>query len=199
MAISRFSNSTVANGFPKYQRFWDQSAVVIPESFESIATVTVGSGGVTTLGFSGIPQTYKHLQVRAFTRDTRSTSLNNYHMQINGDTGNNYMSHSIIHDSSTITAAYGLANKTDYFIQPSANTTAGVFASSIWDILEYSSTDRYKVIKNYGGYDNNGSGRMNYNSGLWLNTNAIDQLVFSISGSGNFAQYTSYALYGIKG
>lgn len=201
MAVSRFSNSTIANGFPKYQRFWDQSAVVIPESYESIATVTVTSGGNASIQFNSIPQTYKHLQVRAFLRDARSaTALNNYHMQINGDTGNNYVSHSIIHDGSSISAGYSTGlNKTDYFIDPSTNTTPGIFASSIWDILEYSSTDRYKVIKHIGGYDNNGYGRMNYNSALWSNTDAINALTFSNSSNANFIQYSSFALYGVKG
>ena len=35
-------------------------------SFESIQTVTVGSGGQSSISFSSIPSTYKHLQLRCF-------------------------------------------------------------------------------------------------------------------------------------
>ena len=176
-------------------------APVVLSSFESIATVTVGSGSTPTIQFNSIPQTFKHLQVRAFTRDARgATALNNYHLQVNGDTSNNYYSHTIMHDSTSITAAGGLANKTDYFIEPASGATTGTFASSIWDIYEYSSTDRYKVIRHIGGYDNNGTGRLNYNgSALYSTLDAINSLAFTNSSNANFSQYTSYALYGIKG
>jgi hypothetical protein len=35
MAISRASNSTIANGFPKYQKFWDQTTVLGPGGVSS--------------------------------------------------------------------------------------------------------------------------------------------------------------------
>jgi len=175
-------------------------APAITNSFESIATVTVGSGGNPTIQFNTIPQTFKHLQVRAFTRDERASALNNYHLQVNGDTSNNYYSHSKMHDGTSITAGGGLANKTDYFIEPSSSTTSQTFASSIWDIYEYSSTDRYKVIRHIGGYDNNGTGRLNYNgSALYSTIDPINSLTFTTSAGANFSQYTVYALYGIKG
>ena len=36
----------------------------VTNSYESIATVTVGSGGSSSLTFSSIPATYTHLQIR---------------------------------------------------------------------------------------------------------------------------------------
>ena len=175
-------------------------AQTIPSSFESIATVTVGGGSTPTIQFNTIPQTFKHLQVRVFTRDERASALNNYHLRVNGNTTNNYWSHSIMHDGTSITAGGGVADKTDYFIEPSTGTTTGAFASSIWDIYEYSSTDRYKVIRHIGGYDNNGYGRMNYNgAGILTTLDAVDSLSFTNSSGASFSQYSSYALYGIKG
>jgi phosphate/sulfate permease len=44
----------------------------------------------------------------------------------------------------------------------------------------------------------NGSGAIYLASGLWLNTSAINSLTFIIQGGGNFAQYSSFALYGVK-
>jgi hypothetical protein len=169
-------------------------------AYESIATVTLSSNS-SSITFSSIPQTYKHLQVRALSRDNRSgTAINNYHLQLNGDGGTNYSVQSLFTDGSTVTgAADPDLTKTDYFIQPSANTTSGVFAVSIWDILDYSDTNKYKTIRAFGGYDNNGAGRINFSGASWRSTSGVTSLTFTNSGNNSFIQYTSYALYGIKG
>ena len=54
MAISRFSNSSVANGFPKYQRFWDQTSTLGPGPL-TWSTATCGSANVTGayMGYGG--------------------------------------------------------------------------------------------------------------------------------------------------
>lgn len=46
MAVSRFSNSTIANGFPKYQKFWDQTSALSI----SIDYLIVAGGGI---GYNG--------------------------------------------------------------------------------------------------------------------------------------------------
>jgi len=48
MAISRFSNSTIANGFPKYQKMWDQVTSLATPTIELI--VVAGGGGATNAG-----------------------------------------------------------------------------------------------------------------------------------------------------
>jgi len=48
-----------------------------------------------------------------------------------------------------------------------------------------------------GGVDLNGSGEIWFNSSLWLNTAAINNIV--LTSIGTIQQYSSYALYGIKG
>ena len=64
--------------------------------FESIATTTVGSGGTGTITFSDIPQTYKHLQIRAFGQSNRaSVSFDGAKMKINGDATSNYSNHGL--------------------------------------------------------------------------------------------------------
>lgn len=172
----------------------------IQGSFESIATVTLSSGA-SSITFSSIPQTYKHLQIRCISRDSRpATALNNWHLQLNSDSGTNYSVQSLFTDSSTVTAAADPnLSKTDYFIQPSANATPNVFQASIWDILDYSSTSKYKTIRVLGGYDNNGSGRINFSGAGWRSFDGVTSLTFTNSSNSNFNGYSSYALYGIKG
>jgi hypothetical protein len=173
---------------------------VPPYSYESIATVTLSSGQ-SSITFTSIPQTYKHLQIRCFSRDSRSaTALNNWHLGLNGDTANNYSVQTLSTDSSTVSAASDPnLGKTDYFIQPSVNTTSTVFQASVWDIIDYSNTNKYKTIRAFGGYDNNGSGRINFSGAGWRSLDGVTSLTFTNSSNANFNGYSSYALYGIKG
>ena len=169
-------------------------------SFESIATVTLSSA-TTPITFGSIPQTYKHLQIRCFSRDNRpGTPANNWHLPLNNDGGNNYSVQSLFTDGSSVTAAADPnLGKTDYFIEPSANLTSALFQASIWDIFDYSNTSKYKTIRILGGYDSSGSGRINFSGAGWRSFDAVTSLTFTNSSISNFSGYSSYALYGIKG
>jgi hypothetical protein len=70
---------------------------VAPSSYESIATVTVGSGGSSSIDFTSIPSTYKHLQLRimananasnriciAYNSDTNTSNYNSHYIEGNG-------------------------------------------------------------------------------------------------------------------
>lgn len=177
--------------------FGSLSAGGVPNSFESIATVTVGSGGSSSITFSSIVGTYAHLQVRMLVRQT-STS-NGYTARFNSDTGSNYTRHLLIGTGSSVAAA-GDANQTKISLNDSAisTSTANVFGVSVCDILDYSNTNKYSTVRTLGGFDNNGGGTVMFNSGVWMNTAAITSITITPD-AGNFAQYSHFALYGIKG
>ena len=170
-------------------------------SFESIATYTVGGTNQTSIEFTSIPATFKHLQIRSISRDSRASVLNSLSMQINGDTGNNYTYHTIIASDSGLDSEGGAnSDRTDFLVNAGGNAIANLFAGNIWDILDYTNTNKYKTIKMLGGIHNNDIGRLNFTSSLWLNSSAITSLKFIMSGVGaGFTQYTQFALYGIKG
>jgi hypothetical protein len=162
-------------------------------SYESIQTVTVGSGGAANAVFSSIPSTYKHLQIRAFHQSTGSPES---HMRFNGDTGNNYKIHFLYGDGGS---AVGGTGGTTNAVSFNYNGGSGsVFGASVTDILDYTNTNKNTTTRSLGGYDANGSGLEIYYSGLWINTAAITSITL-YPVSGNFAQYSSFALYGIKG
>ena len=175
-------------------------------SFESIATVTVGSGGQSSISFTSIPSTYKHLQIRALSRGTDAGNGGiGVRIRLNGDTGTNYSLHGIdgyqgasggVEALAGASQAYGL----NYF-QPSAGNGASIFAGGVIDLLDYQNTNKYKTVRALGGYDINGS-TSGYNyvglySSSWQNTAAVTQIDL-ICSAGSFAQYSSFALYGIK-
>lgn len=181
---------------------------VIPTAFESIATST--PSGVSTITFSSIPQTYKHLQLRIISKDTSSNSGNSSstYIRINGDTGSNYTKHYLYGNGTSATAA-GYTSATNNgegifggTMPGSAAGVANMFGVSIVDILDYTSTTKNKTARTFSGGETN-SGTTNdivwLTSGVWLSTSAVTSLVLYNQGSNNFASGTTFALYGIKG
>ena len=167
---------------------------VPPSNFESIATVTVGSGGTSTITFSSIPSTYKHLQIRAFGKAVNSSVYNCY-INFNSDTASNYSLHRLYGYGSGVAynEYFSTAMETNYLYGGST----GMW-NVVVDVLEYKNTNIYKTIKTLGGYDANGSGEVGLISGNWRSTSAVNSISFTNNGGG-FAQYSSFALYGITG
>ena len=168
--------------------------------FESIATTTVGSGGTGTITFSDIPQTYKHLQIRAFGQSNRaSVSFDGAKMKINGDATSNYSGHGL---TGTGSAAGSGATIAAYMQVPwvgFGTTTGSNWGSCVIDILDYKDTNKFKTVRALGGADGNGSGYITLASGNWRSTSAITSISFIPDGGTTWSQYSSFALYGIKG
>jgi len=171
-------------------------------SYESIATVNVGVLGSSTISFTSIPSTYKHLQIRAIMRSSFADTDSFLKMNLNSDTGSNYPNH-FLTGNGTATSAVGYST-TQYAyaflsMYPAALASASLFGNAIIDILDYTNTNKNKTIRSLGGYDVNGAGVARLNSSVWLSTSAVTQIDITDYRGGNFTQYSSFALYGIKG
>lgn len=179
--------------------FGSLSAGGVATSYESIATVTVGSGGSSTITFSSIPATYTHLQIRAICRTTAGTSnINSIFGQFNSDTGSNYARH-FINGSGTSVGANNGVSQTSMFWGTNIETLGtNIFAANVIDILDYANTNKYKTTRSLSGVDANGSGFVQFMSGLWMNTAAVTSITI-LPNSDSFIQYSHFALYGIKG
>lgn len=174
----------------------------VTSSFESIATTTVGAGGSSSISFSSIPSTYKHLQIRGIGRSTAAQSLAGLRMRVGNssvDTASNYSEHSLSGNGASA-AAGGQGPRDMLFagILTAANDIASVFGAVVVDILDYQNTNKFKTTRSLAGEDRNGSGNLEFHSGNWRSTSSIDIVQFFPS-AGNFAQYSQFALYGIKG
>lgn len=175
-------------------------------SFESIATVTA-AGGESTLSFTSIPQTYKHLQIRIIAKDTNTTQTNGAYgllITFNNDTGTNYTYHQLNGNGSAASATGSASQNSlqvSYAVTSSGATIASIYGASIVDILDYTSTSKYKTVRSLNGTDGNiadTSWRINLGSGLWMSTSAITRIDFAKWNTG-FAAGTTFALYGIRG
>lgn len=164
--------------------------------FQSIATVSVGSGGSSVITFSSIPSTYKHLQIRmAFKMSTNDWVF----ARCNSDsTYTNYYTHYL--EASGSAASSGNqqnSNITGMAIEYGQSNASSVFDVAVMDILDYSNANKYKTARTLRGCDNNGSGYVGVQSALWKDTSIISTL--EIRSAQSFNQYSHFALYGIKG
>jgi hypothetical protein len=167
---------------------------------EPIATTLLGSS-TATVTFSGIPNTYKHLQLRIFGRGDRAAGGVSVNMQFNGDTNTaNYYSHYIEGNGSTAYAG-AAANVIYIYDLAAASSTTSVFGAQVIDILDYANVYKFKTVRGLSGWDNNSAspaGQIAFQSGLWSNTAAITSISMSPF-SGNFIANSRFSLYGIKG
>ena len=171
--------------------------------YESIATVTVGSGGAANVEFTSIGTDWTHLQIRTLFRGTAAANYLTTVIRFNDDSATNYAGHELFGDGSgAFAAAESNANAINYGpFGPAANVSSNIFGTGIIDILDYANTNKNKTIRNLNGFDNNSStspiGHILFRSGLWRSTSAITKITLTPS-SGNWAQYSHFALYGIK-
>lgn len=176
-------------------------------AYESIATITA-AGGETSLTFSSIPSTYKHLQIRSIQKTTSTTNAGaNIILRFNSDSSSSYATHRLYGDGATASAASTAPsidgiNMPD-FAQRSSTQLTNIFAAGIIDVHDYASTTKNKTVKSIYGNDSNQTGSglwlIYLSSGLWINTAAISTVTFSIASGTAFAAGTTFSLYGIKG
>jgi hypothetical protein len=200
MGITKMSKvGFKSTSYLKSDSFLVGNTAFSPTSFESIQTVTL-SGSQSSIEFTSIPATYKHLQIRQISRTSRAVSITYLKMEFNGSAGSDYSYHALIGDGST-TSTDRTTNDAFVTLLRSTGTsaTSGIFGAMVIDILDYANTNKYKTTRTLGGADLNGSGEIVFQSGLWRSTNAITSIKFTEATGANFVQYSSFALYGIKG
>jgi len=165
-------------------------------AYDSIATTTL-STATASVAFSSIPQTYKHLQVRMFTRTSLAATTVDTYVKIN--TGTSYYYHYLYGSGASVAAGSGSIATLLSGRSTGSTANANAFAVSIIDILDYSDTTKNKTIRVLNGDENNGNGNVFFFSGVALATTAISTLTFTAETASNYVQYSHFALYGIKG
>jgi hypothetical protein len=165
-------------------------------AYDALSTVTVPSGGLASITFAGIPNTYKHLQIRAIGRTTASAADSLY--RFNSDTGSNYALHLLVGNGTTAQAFSGVS-QTSLKASPYLVDTANVFGAGVTDILDYASTSKNKTVRTLTGFDDNTAtySQIQLFSGLWMNTAAINSITITPS-AGTYTQNSQFTLYGVR-
>jgi hypothetical protein len=178
-------------------------------SFDSIATTTLSSDS-STITFSNIPQTYKHLQVRALTKTAYTNTGvggSQYKILLNGDTSTNYSMHQFNGNGSSLSAS---GNGSTYYWGIAVWNNAGGFGGSLYvpmilQIADYTNTNKYTTMMLDEGFNANSTSTNTYiakRTSVWQSTNAVTSITFDSStpyADGIWAAGTTFALYGIRG
>ena len=190
MAVKRFKESSILVD-KRYQSMLAGNDKYVPPAFESIATVNATG---TTATFSSIPSTYKSLQIRWMFKDA---SGNTPFIRFNGDSSSVYTTHSLDGNGTTVYAQAQAGASSGFINFWGTSTDSNIFTVGVTDIIDYASTSKFKTVKTFTGYDQNGNGAASINSNLWRSTSAITSFV--ITCPAGYASGSTIALYGIKG
>jgi hypothetical protein len=160
-------------------------AFELPGDFESIATAVISSP-TASVSFTSIPQTYKHLQIRAVHQGSQAYG------EITLNSGSWTRRHYLYGDG--ISSVGGTDTANALFGQNSTH-----WSITILDLLDYTSTNKNRVYRALNGTDQNGSGIIHLFSGLDTTTTATNSITITVTAGGTWSQYSHFALYGIKG
>lgn len=161
-------------------------------TFELIASSTVGSGGAASIDFTSIPSTYTDLCIKVSVRN--SSTQDQVIMKVNGSATS--LSSRLLYGNGSSAAS---ASLTTGYVGTSVNSsiTASVFNNMEIYIPNYAGSSN-KSASSDSVMENNGT--LSYavlNAWLWSNTAAITSISLSPD-SGNFIQYSTAYLYGVK-
>jgi hypothetical protein len=167
-------------------------------AYDSIASFTGGNN--TTISFTSIPQTYKHLELRVYgrTNATSAGAIDGW-MTFNSVTSN-YNWHEVAGYSNTIKNAGAAVNTTQInFMRnclPRASESGYGFA--VATILNYTSSI-YKSVNVRSGYCNASNGLLSVTTGSSTVSSAITRMDLTIEGGATWTSDTTLQLFGIKG
>jgi hypothetical protein len=165
-------------------------------TYEAIATVTVGSGGASSISFSSIPATYTDLLVKISARSDYAATISRARLQLNSST-TGYTTKLVYGDGSGTSSA----SSTDYityFYSTGANATSSVFSNTEIYLPNYAGSNNKSSSSDSVTENNATSAFASLAAGLLTNTAAISSLTITDGNSGNFVQYSTATLYGIK-
>jgi hypothetical protein len=165
-------------------------------TYKAIATVTVGSGGASSISFTSIPATYTDLLLKISARGTSSGTFENYILAVNGSQTGLSGRHLYGTGSAAGSATYPSGDGSIFSVPN--NATANTFGNAEIYIPNYAGSNNKSMSIDNVSENNATAGQQNLQAELWSNTNAITSLTLTMSSSANYVQYSTATLYGIK-
>jgi hypothetical protein len=170
----------------------------MPINFIKIKTITVGSGGSSSIDFTSIPQTFTDLKILI---SGRATSVDtDFFVTFNGSAVAQYNFVQMYGYVSGNGADRG-SGQTSLNVgvtSGASNSSASAFSANEINILNYALSTQYKAVGSLNVTENNGTvAYLNMKQGQWSNNSAITSLSLTC-GNGIWAEYTKVTLYGIK-
>jgi len=164
-------------------------------TFELIASSTVGSGGSANIDFTSIPSTYTDLVLKV---SGRQGAENAFDITFNGAT-TSYVVRRLQGNGSSASFSDGSGTTTAIRVIgiASSGSTANTFGNSEIYIPNYAGSNNKSVSIDAVNEDNAAEAYMNLAAGIRSNTAAINQITITPR-AGSLAEYSTAYLYGIK-
>jgi len=168
----------------------------MPNTFELIASSTVGSGGASSIEFTSIPSTYTDIAVVISARSTGTygNGLDLSNIELNGSLSS--ITDIQFSGSGTNASSSSQTNLPLHF--NGSDSTANTFGNAMYYIPNYAGSNNKSVSADVV-YENNATlAFVLFHAALRSNTAAITSFKFATPANGNFAQYSTAYLYGVK-
>ena len=163
-------------------------------TFELIASSTVGSGGASSIDFTSIPSTYTDLSFLFSIRSSAGGTSYTGSIRLNSSSSSYSQKYlfgngaSIVNGTGSTSSSYtgeypgetSLFTNTQVYIPNYAGSTNKSF--SVDGVMERNNTTAYAILS----------------AGLWSSTAAITGVSIIPDGATSFAQYSTAYLYGVK-
>ena len=162
-------------------------------TYIAIATVEVGASGASSIDFTSIPTDGTYTDLIVVTSLRFSVVTDWVKLRLNGS-ATNFSARYVQGNGSAVATG----TLTDFIVLGDHSTmTANTFASSQIYFPNYTAST-YKSISVETVQENNATSAVaNIQASLWSNTAAINSITL-VPNSGNFVQYSTATLYGIK-
>jgi hypothetical protein len=159
-----------------------------------VQTVTVGSGGASSIEFTSIPQDGTDLVLVISGRITAAVADTDSGIRFNGQNlGTNRW---LIGNGSTATSSSPYSNAIGPVYVQGSTTTANTFSSSVYYISNYASNQNKSISFDNVTENNATAARQLIGAGSWASTNAITSISVD-SGGSSYVQHTTASLYKI--
>lgn len=167
---------------------------------QPIYTQTVGAGGVINITFNNIPQTFTDLKVVVSTRSTGS-SLDGIYLVPNPGGSTAFSTTAIYGSGSLGTGSYRSSNTSAgaFGTENGSGSTANTFTNIEAYIPNYAGSNFKSWISDSVSEDNSSGGQATIRmfATLFRSTAAITSITISNDSGNNFAQHSTFTLYGI--
>jgi hypothetical protein len=169
-------------------------------TYTLISSVTVGSGGASSINFTSIPSTYTDLCIKLSARGTLTgVTWQNLRLRFNSDSASNYSYKLLAALSGSVLSASETSTYLRYSYGTYADATASTFSNAEYYITNYTSSNN-KSISYDSVAENNSSTvyALALTAGLWNNSAALSSIAITPDAGGDWAQYSTAYLYGIS-
>lgn len=160
--------------------------------FKLLSSVTVGSGGASSIDFNSIPSNYRDICLFI---TLRNSGIEAADFRLNGDTTSSYTWYYVQNTGNSMSRGTNTGTSFSEAMLTNGTGTSNTFSSSVLYFPNYTSSVHKIFSLETAEEEAAVQAYQRLEGGRWANTSAITSI--SIFGGSNFVQHSSAYLYGI--